>query len=66
VASYLEGRTTLDQAVEATTAATRRFSRRQDGWFRKDPRVVWLPWDAPDRVDRAEAAIRAVTVRLER
>jgi tRNA dimethylallyltransferase len=64
VASYLEGRLTLAQAIEATTAATRRFSRRQDGWFRKDPRVVWVPWDAPDRVDRAEAAIRAV--RLER
>jgi tRNA dimethylallyltransferase len=66
VASYLEGRLTLAQAIEATTAATRRFSRRQDGWFRKDPRVVWLPWDAPDRVERAEAVIRAVTVRLER
>jgi tRNA dimethylallyltransferase len=64
VTSYLEGRTTLAQAIEATTAATRRFSRRQDGWFRKDPRVVWLPWDAPDLVDRAEAAVRAV--RLQR
>jgi tRNA dimethylallyltransferase len=62
--SYLDGRLTLAQAIEATTAATRRFSRRQDGWFRKDPRVVWVPWDAPDRVDRAEAAVRAV--RLER
>jgi tRNA dimethylallyltransferase len=64
VAAYLEGRSTLAEAIEATTTATRRFSRRQDGWFRKDPRVVWVPWDAPDRVDRAEAAIRAV--RLER
>ncbi|MDX6360395.1 MAG: tRNA dimethylallyltransferase, partial [Nocardioidaceae bacterium] len=57
VTSYLEGRTTLDQAIEATAAATRRFSRRQDGWFRKDPRVVWVPWDAPDRVERALAAV---------
>jgi tRNA dimethylallyltransferase len=57
VTSYLEGRMSLDQAIEATAAATRRFSRRQDGWFRKDPRVVWVPWDAPDRVERALAAV---------
>ena len=64
VTSYLDGQLTLDQAVEATAAATRRFSRRQDGWFRKDPRVVWVPWDAPDRVERALAVVRAV--RLDR
>jgi tRNA dimethylallyltransferase len=62
VTSYLEGRLTLDQAIEATAAATRRFSRRQDGWFRKDPRVVWVPWDAADRVERALAAVRTVTL----
>lgn len=62
VASYLSGGTTLEAALEATVIATRRFSRRQDGWFRKDPRVVWVPWDAPDRVDRALAAVRAVTL----
>jgi tRNA dimethylallyltransferase len=62
VTSYLEGRLTLDHAIEATAAATRRFSRRQDGWFRKDPRVVWVPWDAADRVERALAAVRTVTL----
>jgi tRNA dimethylallyltransferase len=60
VAAYLAGETTLDAAVEATTTATRRFSRRQDRWFRKDPRVVWVRWDAPDRVDRALAAVHQV------
>ena len=60
VTAYLAGETTLDEAIEATTTATRRFSRRQDGWFRKDPRVVWVPWDAPDRVDRALAAVAAL------
>jgi tRNA dimethylallyltransferase len=62
VTAYLSGETTLDQAIEATTAATRRFSRRQDSWFRKDPRVVWLRWDDPDLVERAVAAIVAVTL----
>jgi tRNA dimethylallyltransferase len=57
VAAYLAGETSLDEAVERTTVATRRFSRRQDSWFRKDPRVVWVRWDDPDRVDHALAAI---------
>ena len=59
VASYLAGETTLDDAIEATARATRRFSRRQDGWFRKDPRVVWVRWDDPERVERAAEAIGA-------
>jgi tRNA dimethylallyltransferase len=56
VAAYLAGETDLDAAIETTTAATRRFSRRQDGWFRKDPRVLWVGWDDPTRVERAVAA----------
>jgi tRNA dimethylallyltransferase len=60
--AYLAGESTLEQAVLATTAATRRFSRRQDSWFRKDPRVVWLPWDAADRLDRAAAVVSAATL----
>jgi tRNA dimethylallyltransferase len=35
--------------------ATRRFARRQDSWFRKDPRIEWLPYDANDLVERALA-----------
>jgi tRNA dimethylallyltransferase len=58
VAAYLEGDTGLDAAIETTTTATRRFSRRQDSWFRKDPRVVWVGWDNPARVELAVAAIR--------
>jgi len=58
VAAYLRGEVSEEQAREATAAATRRFSRRQDSWFRKDPRITWVRWDDPDRVDRALAAIR--------
>ena len=25
-----------------TIKATRRFARRQESWFRRDPRVTWL------------------------
>ncbi len=60
VAAYLAGETTLDDAVAATITATRRFSRRQDSWFRKDPRVAWVRWDDPDRVEQAVEAVGAV------
>jgi tRNA dimethylallyltransferase len=60
VAAYLAGETDLDTAIEATTTATRRFSRRQDSWFRKDPRVVWVGWDDADRVERAVGAVEAL------
>jgi tRNA dimethylallyltransferase len=60
VASYLAGEIGLEDARERTVAATRRFARRQDSWFRKDPRIVWVGYDDPDRVEVALAAIRAV------
>jgi tRNA dimethylallyltransferase len=40
-------------------ALTRRFARRQESWFRPDPRVAWLPADAPDLADQALAVVRA-------
>ena len=42
---HLAGEWTLDQARAETVRATRRFARRQESWFRRDPRISWL--DAP-------------------
>jgi tRNA dimethylallyltransferase len=42
---HLTGEWTLDQARAETVRATRRFARRQESWFRRDPRISWL--DAP-------------------
>jgi tRNA dimethylallyltransferase len=42
VLRYLDGELTLDQARAETARATRRFARRQESWFRRDPRVRWL------------------------
>jgi len=39
---FLDGDWTLEQAREETVRATRRFARRQESWFRRDPRVTWL------------------------
>ncbi|MFD2079987.1 tRNA dimethylallyltransferase [Actinopolymorpha cephalotaxi] len=53
VLAYLAGECTEEEAKESTVRATRRFARRQDSWFRRDPRIHWLPYDAPDLVNRA-------------
>ncbi len=60
VAAYLAGELTEEEARERTVIATRRFARRQDGWFRKDPRIRWVRYDDPDRVERALEAIRDI------
>ncbi len=49
----LAGRIDEAQARSLTTTATRRFARRQLSWLRPDPRITWLPADAPDLVDQA-------------
>ncbi|WP_370614528.1 tRNA (adenosine(37)-N6)-dimethylallyltransferase MiaA [Mumia sp. Pv 4-285] len=53
VLAFLAGEMSEDEARDATVRGTRKFARRQDSWFRKDPRIVWLPYDAPDLVERA-------------
>jgi tRNA dimethylallyltransferase len=60
VMAHLRGEITLDEARERTVFATRRFARRQDGWFRKDPRIVWLRYDEPALVDVALSKIGRV------
>jgi tRNA dimethylallyltransferase len=42
VLRYLDGDLPLEQAREETARATRRFARRQESWFNRDPRVTWL------------------------
>ena len=59
-AAHLAGELTLVEARERTVIATRQFARRQLGWWRKDPRIVWVAYDADDRVEQALAAVRAV------
>ncbi|MGW3361407.1 tRNA (adenosine(37)-N6)-dimethylallyltransferase MiaA [Streptosporangium canum] len=58
VLRFLDGEWTEDQAREETIRATRRFVRRQESWFRRDPRVIWLPQQAPDLLGRALARVR--------
>ncbi|WP_329091930.1 MULTISPECIES: tRNA (adenosine(37)-N6)-dimethylallyltransferase MiaA [unclassified Streptosporangium] len=58
VLRFLGGECTEEEAKQETVRATRRFVRRQESWFRRDPRVIWLSQREPDLLDRALAAIR--------
>jgi tRNA dimethylallyltransferase len=60
VAAYLSGELSLGQARERTLVATRRFARRQESWFRRDPRIAWVRYDDPERADRALEAVRGL------
>jgi tRNA dimethylallyltransferase len=44
---HLDGEYTLEDARAETIKATKRFARRQESWFRRDPRVRWLDATAP-------------------
>ncbi|MEE6274029.1 tRNA (adenosine(37)-N6)-dimethylallyltransferase MiaA [Georgenia sp. MJ206] len=56
----LEGRTGVPETVEEISVATRQLARRQEKWFRPDPRVHWLEPGA-DLAARALAVVRAAT-----
>jgi tRNA dimethylallyltransferase len=53
VLRFLAGEWTELQAREETVKATRRFARRQEAWFRRDPRIRWL--DAGTSADQQGA-----------
>ncbi|WP_328719031.1 tRNA (adenosine(37)-N6)-dimethylallyltransferase MiaA [Streptomyces sp. NBC_00247] len=59
VLSALAGECTEDEARAETVRATKRFARRQDSWFRRDPRVHWL---GGGELDREELPARALAL----
>ncbi|MEV6551392.1 tRNA (adenosine(37)-N6)-dimethylallyltransferase MiaA [Streptomyces sp. NPDC051597] len=65
VLTALAGECTEEEARAETVRATKRFARRQDSWFRRDPRVHWLSGAAEHRRELPGQALtlveRAVT-----
>ncbi len=49
--AVLEGRLDVEEAHAAIATATRQLARRQEKWFRRDPRVIWLA-PGPDLAER--------------
>lgn len=63
-AAHLAGERSLDEAIESTARRTRQYAKRQLSWFRRDPRIRWVPAgegpaDADSLVGAALDAARA-------
>lgn len=63
VLAQLDGELTEAQAKQQTVFGTRRLARKQLGWFRRDPRIEWLP-AGPDAVQRIVAVVRGRVERI--
>lgn len=53
--AHLNGEMSLDEAVTLAITRTRQFARRQERWFRRDPRIVWLNADSDTEALAEEA-----------
>lgn len=45
ILAHLDGETSLDEATQLIVVRTRQFAVRQERWFRRDPRVIWIDVD---------------------
>lgn len=39
---HIDGDVTFDDALDKAVVRTRQFARRQERWFRRDPRITWI------------------------
>ena len=53
--AQLEGALGEVEAIGQAASLTRRYARRQVGWFRRYPHAAWLDYDDANLVDRALA-----------
>ncbi|MHC1721194.1 MAG: tRNA (adenosine(37)-N6)-dimethylallyltransferase MiaA [Clostridiaceae bacterium] len=58
---YLEGKMSLQDAVELIKKGSRNYAKRQLTWFRKDPRVRWINKDDFNSEDEIVAYIAGST-----
>jgi tRNA dimethylallyltransferase len=47
VIAMRKGEISEAQAIEETIVATRQYVRRQETWFKRDPRIQWIGEDQP-------------------
>lgn len=53
--AHVEEGLPLPQALDEALRRMRRFAKRQESWFGRDPRVCWVDADRPDLVEVVEA-----------
>lgn len=49
---YIKGETTLNEAIKSCKTAVHRYAKRQETWFKRDPRIHW----AHDQDEAADMA----------
>jgi len=54
---HVEGGVALEQAKAEAVRRLRAFARRQEAWFRRDPRLVWIGADRDDLCDAVRALL---------
>lgn len=60
ISSYLDGKITGAEARASTVVRTRQFARRQETWFRRDPRIAWIDSTLGDTSAKLEAALEII------
>jgi tRNA dimethylallyltransferase len=55
--AQLAGTMSQDEAIESTAALTRRYARRQVGWFRRYDEAIWIEHDDPAAAEFALARV---------
>ena len=58
--AVIDGELDEPRARADTAQATRRYARRQESWFRPDPRIVWLDATDGDHARLLDAALRVL------
>lgn len=58
----LDGTTSVQAAVDDAVLRIRQFAVRQERWFRRDPRIIWVdaPSAQPGSVAETAAAVRSI------
>ena len=60
----LVGDVTRDEAITDTMRATNGLVKRQRTFFRRDPRIEWMPWHH-DRAERVERAVDHIGEKMQ-
>ena len=58
VVEYLEGKRTLESAIEQTKLDVRRYSKRQLTWLRREPGVEWFEGSGSDPRVEEQVGVR--------
>lgn len=57
---HVQGNVALDDALELARQRTRRFARRQQRWFRRDPRITWFDASDGERLRNVDGIVSDV------